>query len=49
MQGDLLKGLSRKNPSASDKSTSLPGKNIDSDAVRSGVAPTPKTLGPRSA
>lgn len=49
MDGNLLKGLTRKNPSASDASTRLPGKNIDQDATRSSTAPTPKTLGPRTA
>jgi hypothetical protein len=46
---DLLKGMRDRNPSATDKSTRLPGMNIDSDATRSSTAPTPKTLGPREA
>lgn len=46
---DMLKGLKNRSPSSTDASTRLPGKNIDKDAVRSGVAKTPKTLGPRNA
>lgn len=46
---DILKGLKNKSPSATDASTRLPGKNIDKDALRSGTAKTPKTLGPRNA
>lgn len=49
MDGNLLKGLSRKNPKASDKSTSLPGNNINSDSTRTKTATTPPTLGPRTA
>lgn len=49
LSGDLHKGLKDRNPSASDKSTRLPGMNIDSDATRSSTASTPPTLGPREA
>jgi hypothetical protein len=30
-----------------DSSTGLKGKSVDAGATRKGVAPTPKTLGPR--
>lgn len=49
MDGNLLKGLKRSNPSASDKSTRLPGSNINSDSTRGSTAKTPPTLGPRTA
>lgn len=49
MDTDLHKGLKNRSPSPSDSSTKLPGKNIDSDALRSGTAKTPPTLGPRNA
>ena len=47
---DLLKGLSTKSPSATDKSTKMTGGgSVNSDTTRKGTAPTPKTLGPRNA
>ena len=49
MKGDLLSGMKTRNPSASDKSTRLPGDNINSEAVRTKTAATPPTLGPRTA
>lgn len=49
MESNLLKGLKNKSPSSSDASTKLPGKNIDSDSTRGSTAPTPRTLGPRTA
>ncbi len=46
----LHDGLKNQSPSASDASTKLPkGPSVNSDATRSGVAATPKTLGPRTA
>jgi hypothetical protein len=48
-------GLSRKNPKWPDASISpsktagINTKSVKSDQTRSGVAPTPKTLGPRTA
>ena len=48
MRGTTLKGgLKNRSPEAPSKKAS--GKNINSDAKRSGVAATPKTLGPRHA
>lgn len=47
--GNMHAGMRNKSPSASDKSTQLPGKSIDKDPTRSGTAATPKTLGPRTA
>ena len=49
MDTDLHKGLKNRSPSPSDASMKLPGKNIDSDAIRSATAKTPATLGPRTA
>ncbi len=46
---NLHAGLKNRSPSATDKSTKLPGKNIDQDATRSSTAKTPGTLGPRTA
>ena len=47
---DILKGLKNSSPSATDKSTQLPkGPSVNSEAVRTSVAPGPKTLGPRCA
>ncbi len=48
MKSTTLKGgLTNKSPMAPSKKAS--GKNINSEAKRTGVAPTPKTLGPRYA
>ena len=44
---NLKKGLTNDSPLAPSKKAS--GKNINSEARRTGVAPTPKTLGPRYA
>ena len=40
-------GLSRSNPRPPQKP--LSGPSVDSEATRKGAAPTPKTLGPRTA
>lgn len=46
----LLDGMKDQSPSATDKSTELPkGPSVDADAVRTSVAETPPTLGPRNA
>ena len=48
--GYLLKGLTRKNPvQMASGDPVMPKKSVDGDAMRKGVAATPKTLGPRSA
>ena len=48
MKGTTLKsGLYTKSPMAPSKKAS--GPSVSKDAKRSGVAPTPKTLGPRYA
>jgi hypothetical protein len=49
MNGKMNKGMRNCSPSATDASTKLPGKNIDKDSTRSGVAKQPRQLGPRSA
>lgn len=49
MDTNLLKGMTNKSPPDKDKSTHWPAANINSDAVRSSTAKTPKTLGPRTA
>ena len=47
---DILKGLTNKSPSASDKSTQLPkGPSVNQDATRTATAPTQPTLWPRCA
>lgn len=49
-KGDLLEGLKDKGVDPRDKSSfTRKGGSVDDDAVRKGVAPTPKTLGPRKA
>lgn len=45
---NLLSGLKNRSPSPTDKSMSPKPRNIDSGAVRSSTAKTPKTLGPRN-
>lgn len=48
MRGTTLKGgLTTRSPMAPSKKPNNP--KVDKDAKRSGVAPTPKTLGPRYA
>ena len=48
--GSMLKGLSRKNPPGVDSSMKpMSSRSVDTDATRSGVAPTPRSLGPRDA
>ena len=48
--GRMLKGLKTHSPSSSDKSTELKmSPSVNSGAERSGTAPTPQTLGPRTA
>lgn len=47
---DLHKGLSNKSPKFVDKSFNYyGGASVSSDTTRSSTAPTPKTLGPRTA
>ncbi len=45
--GGLYAGLTRKNPKPPQSPIKAP--SVDSDATRKGTAPTPKTLGPRTA
>lgn len=46
----LHAGLSSRAPRASDKSTDLPkGPKVGSSELRKGVAPSQKSLGPRTA
>jgi hypothetical protein len=45
----MLKGLKNKSPRDGDKSMRMGSASVNSDAVRSGVAKTPKTMGPREA
>jgi hypothetical protein len=47
--GNLSEGMTRKAPKAVDESMTPPKGSVDSDTTRDGVAPTPKTLGPREA
>jgi len=49
-KASMMGGLKKSEPSSSDKSTQLKmGPSVDSNAVRSGTAETPATLGPRTA
>ena len=49
-EGYLLSGLTRKNPSSSQLGVKMPTKSVDEGATRdSQTAPTPSTLGPRTA
>ena len=49
--GGMMKGTIKNPykdcPKFPDKSTGLKGRSVDDRAKRGGVAPTPKTLGPR--
>lgn len=46
----LHAGLTNKSPKWPDKSAGMKGgKSVNDDSTRTSVAPTPKTLGPRSA
>lgn len=45
----MLDGLTRKNPPGEDKSMTIKGGSVNTDATRTSVAATPKTLGPRTA
>lgn len=46
----LHKGLTVKAPKAIDKSYGMKGgKSVNADATRSSTAPTPRSLGPRTA
>lgn len=45
----LLDGLKNMSPPARDASFKAPAGRVDDSPVRSGVAKTPKTLGPRTA
>lgn len=49
MKGNMLAGMTRKNPPGVDKSMTCKGGSVNADATRGGAAPTPKTLGPRDA
>lgn len=50
MYGNLHEGLKKTNPKPDDKSTKLKGASVNADATRGAKpAPTPKTLGPRTA
>lgn len=46
---DLHSGLSKRAPAGVDKSMSIPKGNTVNEGTRESVAPSPKTLGERSA
>lgn len=48
-KGSILAGMKNHSPKAVDASMTPPKGRVDQDALRSGVAPTPRTLGPRDA
>lgn len=45
----MTEGMKNKSPKAVDSSMSPPKGRVDDDTTRSGVAATPRTLGPREA
>ena len=45
----LHDGLKTKSPPSTDASMKPPSGSVNTDAVRTSTAPTPKTLGPRTA
>lgn len=45
----LHEGMKNTSPKACDASTVIKGGSVNSEPVRSGTAPTPSTLGPRTA
>ena len=45
--GKLTEGLTNNSPQRYDSSMKPPAGRVDDGAVRKGIAPTPKTLGPR--
>ena len=47
--GNYTKQTRTTSPEPCDKSTNLSGPSVNKDAVRSGPAPYPKTIGPRTA
>lgn len=46
---NLHAGLKTKSPAGTDKSMSIPAGNTVNEGTRTGVAPTPKTIGDRCA
>lgn len=46
---NMHKGMKRHAPMGVDASMKPMGGSVDNNATRSGVAPTPRTLGPRDA
>lgn len=47
--GNMHMGMTNHSPKSADASTVPPKGSVNEGAVRSGVAPTPRTLGPRDA
>lgn len=47
MSSNMHKGMKSKSPSASDASTKPRGGDVNKGATRSGVAASPRSLGPR--
>lgn len=47
-KGNLHEGMKNRSPSG-DSGMRPPSSSVNSGAVRKGVAPTPRTLGPREA
>jgi hypothetical protein len=45
----LLDGMTRKCPPGTDKSMTVPKGSVNDSPVRTGPAPSPKSLGPRTA
>ncbi len=50
MKSNMHAGMSRKSPAGVDKSMSdKTSPSVNKDATRGGTAPSPRTLGPRTA
>ena len=49
MANDMFKDLKNNSPKSTDKSTNWSGPSVDSMTMRTKTAPTPKTLGGRTA
>jgi hypothetical protein len=46
--GSMQEGMKKTSVPSTDKSMECKGGSVNDEAVRAGVAPTPKTLGPRT-
>jgi hypothetical protein len=47
-KGSMQEGMTKKSVPSTDESMKCKGGSVNDNATRTGVAPTPKTLGPRA-